>query len=120
MEQVIVSPDATYMPEYFLSRINSQARPRVLTCYENKVLVGILYTYELPVFGVATGYAFGGDQLGRNLLLCAAEREQEILAVGCHFLLQNGLHALRLDWTPQFLLEEDSLRMPLGTRSGSR
>ena len=106
------SPDATYTPEYFLSRIHSRSLPRVVTCHEDGAFVGILYTYELPICGVPTGYAFGGDQLGRGLLLCAPERESEILTAAGSFLLENGIRAIRFDWTPRLHVEEDTLRMP--------
>jgi hypothetical protein len=112
IEEVVASPDATYTPEYFLSRIHSRALPRVVTCHDNGVLVGILYAYELPIGGVPTGYAFGGDQLGRGLLVCAQEREREILIASCDFLLRNGIHAMRLDWTPREPLGKDALPIP--------
>jgi hypothetical protein len=38
--------------------------------------------------------------MGRGLLVCAPERELEILNACCSFLLENGIHAIRMDWTP--------------------
>ena len=114
IEEVVASPDATYTPEYFLSRIHSGALPRVVTCHDGGVLVGIVYIYELPIAGVPTGYAFGGDQMGRGLIVCAVQHEPEMLTAACSFLMQNGLHAMRLDWTPRQPLEEEAaLKMPL-------
>ena len=117
IQEVVASPDATYTPEYFLCRIHSRALPRVVTCHEKGSLVGILYAYELPVGGIPTGYAFGGDQMGRGLIVCAPERERELLTAGCSFLLQHGIHAIRLDWTPRLPLEEHSLHMPQADES---
>ena len=100
MAEVIDLPDATYMPEYFLPRLYDRAEPRVVACYEGGTLVGLVYTYEVRFWRLCTGYAFGGDGMGRGLLLCAPARENEILAAAINLLLDHGLHALRLDWTP--------------------
>jgi hypothetical protein len=101
VRQVMPSPDATCLPEYFLPRLRRGADPLVVAGYEGDDLAGVLYTYEKRVCGLRTGFVFGGDQMGRGLLLCAPEREREMLTAGCNFLMENGIHAMRLDWTPQ-------------------
>lgn len=118
MAAVIAAPDATYTPKYFLPRVHDRAEPRVVACYEAGRLVGIVYTYEVYLWRMPTGYAFGGDGMGRGLLLCAPSREAEILSACCNFLLDHGLHALRLDWTPtcpegiqEFRLDRPNARM---------
>ena len=90
--------DITYLPEYFLPRISNVKRPRVVVCYEQGQLVGVVYTEELKFCGVPTGWAFGGDEMGRGLVLASPEREAEVLATACEYLLKHGVHALRLTW----------------------
>ncbi len=100
MAEVIAAPNATYLPEYFLPRLYARCEPRVVACYESSKLVGVVYMYEVRFWRICTGYAFGGDGMGRGLLLCAPTREAEILSACCGYLLDHGLHALRFDWTP--------------------
>jgi hypothetical protein len=105
MQQVVATPDATCMPEYFLPRLPDSAVPRVVATYEGDELAGILYTYEMRVCGLHTGFVFGGDQMGRGLLVCAAHRESEMLSAACNFLMEKGIHAMRMDWTPTRTLD---------------
>ena len=86
------------MPDYFLPRVSDTRRPRVVVCYEQGHLVGVVYTEELLFAGRATGWVFGGDRMGRGLVLAAPEREAEVIATACEYLLANGVHALRLWW----------------------
>jgi hypothetical protein len=111
MREVLAAPDATYTPEYFLPRLNAGAEPRVVACYEGERLVGVVYTYERAVCSVRTGFAFGGDQMGRGLVLAAPEREQEILEASCNFLLGQGIHAMLFDWTPQNSHTHDPVKL---------
>lgn len=90
--------DATYLPEYFLPRVAAPRRPRVVVCYEQGTMVGVVYTEELRVCGAGCGWVFGGDEMGRGLVLASPEREAEVLATACEYLLQHGVHALRLMW----------------------
>jgi hypothetical protein len=90
--------DATYLPEYFLPRVAPSSRPRVVVCYEQSAMVGVVYTEEMRVCGAASGWVFGGDEMGRGLVLASPEREAEVLATACEYLLQHGVHALRLMW----------------------
>ncbi len=97
-QSTIEQPDATYTPDYFLPRVGASRLPRVVTCSENGKLVGVLYADELCIFGVRTGFAFGGDHCGRGLVLAAAEREAEVVATACQHLMANGIHAIRFYW----------------------
>ena len=90
--------DTTALPDYFLPRVSDTRRPRVVVCYEQGRLVGVVYTEELLFAGRATGWVFGGDRMGRGLVLAAPEREAEVIATACEYLLANGVHALRLWW----------------------
>jgi GNAT acetyltransferase-like protein len=90
--------DATALPDYFLPRVSDTRRPRVVVCYENGQLVGVVYTEELLFAGRPTGWVFGGDRMGRGLVLAAPEREAEVIATACEYLLTHGVHALRLWW----------------------
>jgi Acetyltransferase (GNAT) domain len=90
--------DTTGLPDYFLPRVSDTRRPRVVVCYEQGHLVGVVYTEELLFAGRPTGWAFGGDRMGRGLVLAAPEREAEVIATACEHLLANGVHALRLWW----------------------
>jgi hypothetical protein len=90
--------DTTGLPDYFLPRVSESRRPRVVTCYEQGRLVGVVYTEELLFAGRPTGWVFGGDRMGRGLVLAAPEREAEVIATACEHLLANGVHALRLWW----------------------
>lgn len=90
--------DITYLPEYYLPRISKAQRPRVVLCHEKGELMGVVYTEELKFFGVPTGWVYGGDEMGRGLVLAAPEREAEVLAYACDYLLQHGVHGLRLSW----------------------
>jgi hypothetical protein len=117
IREVIDSPDATYTPEYFLPRLHRDAEPRVVTGYEAGRLACILYTYEITAFGLRTGFVFGGDQMGRGLLVCDAGNESETLAGCCNFLLENGIHAMRFDWTPRRPAANPDLR---GQRPSAR
>ena len=90
--------DTTGLPDYFLPRVSDTRRPRVVVCYEQGQLVGVVYTEELLFAGRATGWVFGGDRMGRGLVLAAPEREAEVIATACEHLLANGVHALRLWW----------------------
>ncbi|HWE83298.1 MAG TPA: GNAT family N-acetyltransferase [Terracidiphilus sp.] len=90
--------DTTGLPDYFLPRVSDTRRPRVVVCYEQGHLVGVVYTEELLFAGRPTGWVFGGDRMGRGLVLAAPEREAEVIATACEYLLANGVHALRLWW----------------------
>ncbi len=90
--------DATYLPDYFLPRVAAASRPRVVLCFERGAMVGVVYTEELYMLGTRTGWVFGGDEMGRGLVLSAPEREAEVLACACEYLLQHGSHGLRLTW----------------------
>jgi hypothetical protein len=90
--------DTTGLPDYFLPRVSDTRRPRVVVCYEQGHLVGVVYTEELLFAGKSTGWVFGGDRMGRGLVLAAPEREAEVIATACEYLLANGVHALRLWW----------------------
>jgi hypothetical protein len=90
--------DTTALPDYFLPSISDSRRPRVVVCYEQGQLVGVVYTEELLFAGRPTGWVFGGDRMGRGLVLAAPEREAEVIATACEHLLANGVHALRLWW----------------------
>lgn len=94
----IRDPDMTYTPDYFLPRVASSRVPRVVACYEAGKLVGVLYAEELRICGINTGWAFGGDYMGRGLVLAAPEREAEVVAMATEHLLSNGIHALRFYW----------------------
>ncbi len=94
----IRDPDVTYTPDYFLPRVGSSRVPRVVACYEGGKLMGVLYAEELRICGVRTGWAFGGDFMGRGLVLAAPEREAEVVAIATEHLLSNGIHALRFTW----------------------
>lgn len=102
--EVLAHPDASLTPAYFLAGLESSDQPRVVACYESGKLVGVFYASELSILGVRTGFIFGGDLLGRGLVLAAADREQAIFTAACAFLLNKGRHALRFYWTPQFPL----------------
>lgn len=104
-------PDASLTPEYFLARLEPNEKPRVVACYEYGELVGVLYTSELYVIGIRTGFIFGGDQMGRGLVLAVPEREQAVFTAACAFLLESGHHAMRLNWTPQLPLLDGDLRL---------
>ncbi len=97
-QSTIEQPDATYTPDYFLPRIGASRLPRVVTCSENGKLVGVLYADELAIFGVRTGWVFGGDHCGRGLVLAAPEREAEVVATACEYLMSHGIHAIRFYW----------------------
>ncbi len=92
------SQDTTALPDYFLPRVSDSRRPRVVVCYEHGQLVGVVYTEELLFAGRPTGWAFGGDRMGRGLVLAAPEREAEVIATACEYLLSHHVHALRLWW----------------------
>ncbi len=104
--------DASLTPAYFLASLESNERPRVVACYQYGELVGVLYASELCLLGIATGFLFGGDQMGRGLVLASVEREKIILTAACAFLLENGQHGMRLNWTPRLPLLPDELRLP--------
>ncbi len=90
--------DTTTLPDYFLPGVAEARRPRVVVCYEQSQLVGVVYTEEQLFAGRPTGWVFGGDRMGRGLVLAAPEREAEVLATACEYLLSHGVHALRLWW----------------------
>ena len=92
------SQDTTALPDYFLPRVSESRRPRVVVCYEQGQLVGVVYTEELLFAGRPTGWVFGGDRMGRGLVLAAPEREAEVIATACEYLLSHHVHALRLWW----------------------
>lgn len=92
------SQDTTALPDYFLPRVSDSRRPRVVVCYEHGQLVGVVYTEELMFAGRPTGWVFGGDRMGRGLVLAAPEREAEVIATACEYLLSHHVHALRLWW----------------------
>src|SRR6201989_713185 len=73
-------------------------RPQVVVFYEQGKLVGVVYPEELLFAGRPTGWVFGGDRMGRGLVLASPEREAEVIATACEHLLANGVHALRLWW----------------------
>jgi hypothetical protein len=104
--------DATHTAEYFLASLAPRARPRVVACYDHGDLVGVLYTSESPFCGLRTGLAVGGDRMGRGLLLASPDREREVFAAATAFLLQHGLHGMRLHWTPQRPIAQGDLKLP--------
>lgn len=110
--EVMPHPDATLTPEYFLAGLEPNEKPQVVACYECGDLVGVLYSSELYVMGLRTGFLFGGDQMGRGLVLAAPEREQEIFTAACAFLLDQGRHAMRFNWTPQSALQAGEIQLP--------
>ena len=98
VKSTIEQPDATYTPDYFLPRVGASRLPRVVTCSENGRLIGVLYADELCIFGIRTGWVFGGDHCGRGLVLAAPDREAEVVATACEYLMANGVHAIRFYW----------------------
>jgi hypothetical protein len=90
--------ELTRLPEYFLSQLSINARPSVVVCREGSAIVGVVYAYELLLRGFPTGWVFGGDEMGRGLVVCKPTREREILDLSCEHLVQNGIHAARLSW----------------------
>jgi Acetyltransferase (GNAT) domain len=90
--------DTTCLPDYFVPRLAATHRPRVVLCFEHGRLVGVVYTQQRTVAGAGTGWLFGGDKMGRGLVLAAPEREAEVLATACDHLLRHGAHALRFRW----------------------
>ena len=112
LAEQIPHPDASLTPEYFLAGLEPNEKPQVVACYEYKELIGVLYTSELYVIGVRTGFIFGGDQMGRGLVLAAPDREQEIFTAACAFLLEQGRHAMRLNWTSQLPVSSQSIQLP--------
>ncbi len=109
---VLPQPDASLTPDYFLAGLEPNEKPQVVACFESGNLVGVLYAAELYVIGVRTGFIFGGDQMGRGLVLAAPDQEQTIFAAACAFLLDNGQHAMRLNWTPQLPIADENIRLP--------
>jgi len=105
-------PDATLTPQYFLASLEPNAEPRVVACYEHGQLMGVMYTSELYFCGMPTGFAFGGDRMGRGLIVAAPEREQEVFTAANAFLLDSGLHGMRLYWTSQKALTDEAIRLP--------
>jgi hypothetical protein len=91
-------PNATHTPAYYLPRLGASRRPRVVACYEEGELTGVLYADELCILGTPTGWAFGGDHCGRGLVLAAPEREAEVVAAASEHLLAHGIHAIRFYW----------------------
>jgi Acetyltransferase (GNAT) domain len=90
--------DLTNLPEYLLARMASSSRPNVVVCHEMGKLVGVMYVKERRLYGIPTGWCFGGDETGRGLVTASAERESEVITHSCQFLLDKGVHALRLRW----------------------
>jgi hypothetical protein len=101
--------DATLLPKYFLASLESRFEPRVVACFEEEALIGVLYCAEVRFWGVRTGFISGGDSMGRGLLLAPPEREQEIFIAAVSFLVDNGTHGMRLLWTPQNALRPNVL-----------
>ncbi len=95
---VVKEPNATYTPDYFLPRMGTARSPRVVACYEDRKLIGVLYAEERCFFGFRTGFVFGGDFMGRGLVLASPEREAEVVATACDRLLATGVHAIRFYW----------------------
>ena len=48
--------DTTALPDYFLPSVSDSRRPRVVVCYEQGQLVGVVYTEELLFAGRPTGW----------------------------------------------------------------
>lgn len=96
--RALAGEDTTALPDYFLPRVSESRSPRVVVCYEEGQLVGVVYTEELLFAGRPTGWVFGGDRMGRGLVLAAPEREAEVIATACEYLLSHRVHALRLWW----------------------
>jgi hypothetical protein len=84
-----------------------------VACFEEGQLVGLLYTAEASLLGLRTGFIFGGDSMGRGLVVAPPEREQDILTAAADFLLQNGTHAMRLHWTPRSNVPQSSVASKL-------
>jgi Acetyltransferase (GNAT) domain len=95
---VVPHYDLTSMPKYFLAQTASSSRPSVVLCHEGGKLVGVMYLKERQIYGVPTGWCFGGDETGRGLVTASPERESEVITRACQFLLDRGMHALRLRW----------------------
>jgi hypothetical protein len=96
--RVVPHYDLTNLPEYFLARMASSSRPSVVVCHERGNLVGVMYVKERRLYGIPSGWCFGGDETGRGLVTASPERESEVIAHACQFLLDKGVHALRLRW----------------------
>ena len=96
--RVVSRYDLTNLPEYFLARMASSSRPSVVACHEAGKLVGVMYVKERRLYGIPTGWCFGGDETGRGLVTAKPEQESEVITRSCQFLLDHGMHALRLRW----------------------
>jgi hypothetical protein len=112
LAEVVPQPDASLTPDYFLAGLEPNEKPQVVACFEYGELIGVLYASELYVVGIRTGFIFGGDQMGRGLVLAAPDREQSVFTAACAFLLDQGRHAMRLNWTPQLPLNNGDLHLP--------
>lgn len=93
--------DISLDPEHFLAGTSRERRPCAVACWDEDVLVGLVYCTEHWERGWQTGYAVGGDFTGRGLLLCKAEHEPAILGAAVPCIVAHGVHSLHLRRVPQ-------------------
>jgi hypothetical protein len=104
-----VADDVLLDPAHFLASTDSHRQSCSAACWKDGCLVGLLYATEHCVAGIRTGYAIGGDFIGRGLLLCAAEDEAAVLRSSVQALLASGIHSLHLRLLPR---QESRLDVP--------
>jgi hypothetical protein len=96
-----VNDDVLLDPLHFLSATGSTRRSCSVACWAGPALLGLTYATEHYLAGIRSGYAVGGDFVGRGLLLCAAENESAVLHASIQKLAAHGIHSLHLRLQPR-------------------
>jgi hypothetical protein len=96
-----VKDDVLLDPLHFLSATGLTRRSCSVACWAGTKLIGLTYATEHYLAGLRSGYAVGGDFVGRGLLLCSAEDESAVLQTSIEELAARGIHSLHLRVQPR-------------------
>jgi hypothetical protein len=96
-----VKDDVLLDPLHFLSSTGVTRRSCSVACRDGPKLIGLTYATEHYLAGLPSGYAVGGDFVGRGLLLCSAEDEPAVLQASIEAFAAHGIHSLHLRVQPR-------------------
>lgn len=99
--EVGLEDDVLLNPLHFLAATGDTRQSCSVACWQGDALIGLMYATEHRIRGARTGYAVGGDYVGRGLLMCRAEFEAAVITASIRHMAAHGIHSIHLRLVPR-------------------